>query len=165
MSSVTHQSLRALGYAVLIGGLLAGSLTGCAARRLRAAETATASAAGQPTAAGSDLGNTTPAAPAANPADQIDAELDKMNTELNSADTLNDFSTALPPDAAIAAATTSPAGTDRVTSTLPANAATAGPKATAAPSGNDQGVQIDQMLSAMQIQLNKTDTVPEGANP
>ena len=163
MLSVNNQALRALGLAVLIGSLLAGSLTGCAARRLRAAETATAGVAGQPTAAGSAQGNATPAATAAaNPADQIDAELEKMNTELNSADTLNDFSTALPPDAATA--TPAPAA-GAPTDTPSAGQPTLALKPTTAATGNDQGAQLDQLLAAMQDQLNKTDTVPEGANP
>jgi len=150
---VTNQLLRSWGLVVLVGGLLAGSLTGCAARRLRTEETATA-AAGQQTTASANPGNAT--APAnANPADQIDAELDKLNTELNNADTINDFTTALPPEAASTPAAQSP-------TVVPATLAV---QPTTAASGNDQGDQIDQLLAAMQNQLNKTDTVPAAAKP
>ena len=168
MPSVNFQPLRAWGLALLIGGLLAGLLTGCAARRLRAAETSTAGAAGQPTAANSNVGGTAAptaagsAATSANPADQIDTELDKLDTELNSVDTLNDFATALPPDAA---ATVAPAAASAATNTPSAGQPTPAPRPTTAPSGNDQGAQIEQLLAAMQAQLGKTDTVPEAANP
>jgi len=87
MSAMHPAPLRTLGLTLLIGGFLAGSLSGCAARR-------------RPPASGT------------------------------------------------------------------ATAATAAPsQPTAVSSAADQGAQIDQLLGAMQDQLSKTDTVPEGANP
>jgi hypothetical protein len=145
---------------LLLGGLLAGSLSGCAARRLRVAETATAGAPGQPTAASANSGIAT-GAPTVNPADLIGAELDQVDAELNDADTLDDFSTALPPETATATPTS---GSVAVTSTPSAHASTAAPPATT-PSGTDPGAQLDQMLLALQSQLNHTDTVPEAASP
>ncbi len=169
MFRVQSSSLRSLGLAVLMGGLLAGSLAGCGARRrLQAAETETAAPAGVVTAASS--GPAASATSATSLGDQIDTELQKMSAELNNADTLNDFSTALPPDAATSvpatAASVAGAPTDTPAPNTPvADAATVAPKPTTAPSGADQGAQIDQALGSMLDQLNKTDTVPEGANP
>jgi hypothetical protein len=166
MSSLTHYPLGSIGLCVLVGGLLAGALTGCGARRrLQAAETATAGVAGQPTTASANPGNgSASATPANSIADQIDAELQKMDSELSSADTLNDFSTALPPDAVALPATSTPSTGEPASTPVP-NQPTAAPRPTTVPTGADQGVQLDQSLGILLDQLSKTDTVPEGANP
>ena len=83
-----------------------------------------------------------------------------MDSELSTADTINDFNTALPPDAPATAAVAA-AATDAPAAGQP----TLAPQPTTASSADDQGAQIDQLLNAMQDQLGKTDTVPEAANP
>ncbi len=93
-----------------------------------------------------------------------------MSDELNNADTLNDFSTALPLAVGVGATTTPVAApatqaAGAPTSTPAASEPTVAPRPTSAPAGADQGAQIDQALGGMLDQLNKTDTVPEGANP
>ena len=158
-----HRSLPTMALALVIGGLLAGSLAGCATwLRQPAAGTPTA---GHPviitTRASSGQVNVPVSATASNnPADQLDAQLQTLQTELSNADTLNDLSTALPPDQAastpvVKAPTVAPAG----------NVPAAAPSPTVAPSGDDQSAQIDQMLATLQAELSNTDTVPEAANP
>ena len=163
MLPLPRQSLRALALTLLAGGLLAGSFTGCAARRQQqAAGTATAGAlVGAATAASSKpIVGAASATPSNAAGDQLDADIQKMATELGNADTLQDLNTALAPEAA--AGTPAASGP---TATPAANVPTVAPSPTIAPSGTDQGSQIDQSLSDLLDQLNNTDTVPEASNP
>jgi hypothetical protein len=160
MLPMQKQSLRSLALVILAGGLLTVSLTGCAAQRRQPTGTAGAPS-GAATAA-----NSKPAAgsvtPSSDPADQVDTELQQMVTQLGNADTITDFSTSLPPDAAAS----TPAAAAPADTAAPA-VATSAPNPTVAPSDttDTEGDQVDQMLSDLLDQLNKTDTVPEAANP
>lgn len=145
---------RAFRQLLLIGGLLAGALTGCGVRQRRqAAETATAAA-----QATSGLSNPTLAPATATPDDDqanaLDAELEALNTELSDADTLDDLETDIPPDEAPA----TPAAESAAT-------ATPAPEATTGVGETDQGAEIEQLLDALQNSLDQTDTVAEAANP
>jgi hypothetical protein len=178
MQLLRSSPLRAFGLALLAGGLLAGSLAGCAARR-RAEAAETQAAATAAVAVSTGAASSTSAATAASsspeagvtpPANQIDAQLQKLTDELNSADTITDFSTAVPADAATAS-TAAAADTPQANTPAPGaptKAPTVAPKATAAPtsggiSSSEEEAQLDQEIGAMLDQLNKTDTVPEAA--
>ncbi len=158
MPAFPTSPLCALGVALLIGGLLAGALTGCGVRQRRqAAETATAAAGAASNA------TTAPAVDAASATpdnyddgEALDSELEALSTELSGADTLDDLATELPPDGPTA--TPMPAAGDAATVTPAPNPTTAGVEA-------DQGAEIEAMLAALEESLSQTDTVGEAANP
>ncbi len=153
--------LRAFGRALLISGLLAGTLTGCGVRQRRqAAETATAAAGAATSAPTNPAGNAASATPDNTQGDALDGELEALSTELSSADTLDDIETALPPDA--------PTATQAVDAATPAAGevtATPAPNPTTGVGETDQGAEIEDMLDALEASLNETDTVGEAANP
>src|SRR5579859_2515935 len=168
MQSLRSSPLRTLGLALLAGGLLAGSLAGCAARRrAEAAETQAAATAAVvvPTGAASS----SPGAGVTPPANQIDSQLQKLTDELNSADTITDFGTAVPATLAPAPGATDTPRANTPAPGAPTTAPTVAPRATAPPtkggvSTSDQEPQLDQEIGAMLDALNKTDTVPEGTS-
>jgi len=83
MSAMHPAPLRTLGLTLLIGGLLAGSLAGCAARRRpppSGTATAAATAPSQPTAVSS----------AADQGAQIDQLLGAMQDQLSKTDTMSE---------------------------------------------------------------------------
>src|SRR5579859_2050975 len=171
MQSLRSSPLRTLGLALLAGGLLAGSLAGCAARRrAEAAETQAAATAAVvvPTGAAS-AASSSPGAGVTPPANQIDSQLQKLTDELNSADTITDFGTAVPATLAPAPGATDTPRANTPAPGAPTTAPTVAPRATAPPtkggvSTSDQEPQLDQEIGAMLDALNKTDTVPEGTS-
>ncbi|MCC7361504.1 MAG: hypothetical protein IT317_18600 [Anaerolineales bacterium] len=141
---------------LLLAGVVAGALTGCGVRQRRQ-EAATANAAATATAQAAS-GLTNPTLAPATPDDQGDAverELEAISTELSDSDTIDDLETALPPD--------------EPTDTPAAEAATPAPAATSAEvtgsAANEQGVELEALLEALQGQLDQTDTVADAANP